>query len=174
MRRNKYFQILNTSRKNIISFFKIKGSRIWLLFNLTMASANEEGHWGASWESCGIRSIGDQLGKWPGAQGSEPLFGNFCCFASSIGGMLEACLLSAFYSPQFFSLYNAICFVHNTFSTEPWENNAEKMVETCVWMLTPQPRSSPVWSQFGEINVTGSKKIKSEFTADRLFFYCYV
>lgn len=102
----------------MIFFFKIRGSRKHLPFTSQLQRGGM-GWWVRElWSQKCVRStrqMAQGLGSWV-----------------SLWELLEACLLSAFYSSQF-SSHNAICFVPNMSSTGLLENNAEKMVETCVW-----------------------------------------
>lgn len=76
-----------------------------------------------------------------GLQNSASLgrsLGTSAAVLSSVGGSWLVV------SSLFFSLKNALCLVHKTFSMESRENNAKEMVETCVWDANAHLRASPI------------------------------
>lgn len=75
-------------------------------FYLTIANAKEERNWGVGGERAVESEVGEvNLANGPGP--GEPSLSLRTSVASlcSVGGRLEACLLSASYSSQSFSLY---------------------------------------------------------------------
>ena len=118
--------------KGMILFSRIKGSSLWLLFTYQLLMQRKRGT-GCWVKELWRQSAWDQPSTWSRAWRTQPLWGQSLgtsvALLSSVGG---SCFLPAFYS-SLFSLYNALCQVHKTFSIESWENNAKEMVETCVW-----------------------------------------